>query len=317
MTWWQDELDAEGLDVLIHDQDRIVSRPQLLAAGWSQTEIRRRLRRRNWQTVHPGVYATHTGPIGYDARILAALLYAGPEASWSHYTAAEQLGLIRIDERRPVYLTIPSYRVVAAQPGLVIRRTKHWNARLDKVIPPRSAGVHSVLDIVDISASVDDAGAIIAEACQSGRISAAAIAAALAERVGLRNRRALRPVLDDSAAGSHSLLELRYLRNVERRDGLPAGTRQRGVDGEFTDVAYEGFGLIVELDGRFHLRPDRRWRDLARDNRATLRAEATLRYGWNDVDARACEAAVQVLAVLRRAVPDLAGKRCNRLCPVR
>jgi very-short-patch-repair endonuclease len=315
--WWQEELEAEGIDVLMHGQDRVVSRAQLLAADWSQTQIRRRLRRHSWQTVHPGVYATHTGPIGYDARILAALLYAGPEASWSHYTAAEQLGLIRIDEERPVYLTIPSHRVVVAQPGLVIRRTKHWDARLDKVIPPRSAGVHAVLDIVDISASVDDAGAIIAEACQSGRISPAAIAVALKERVGLRYRRDLRPVLDDVAAGSHSLLELRYLRNVERRHGLPAGTRQRGVDDEFTDVAYEGFGLIVELDGRFHLQPDRRWRDLARDNRATMRAEATLRYGWNDVDARACDATVQVLAVLRRAVPDLPGKQCSPLCPVR
>lgn len=84
--------------------------------------------------------------------------------------------------------------MVVAQPGLVIRRTKHWNARLDKVIPPRSTGVHAVLDIVNISASIDDAGAIIAEACQSGRIKAAAIAAALEERVGLRYRRELRPI---------------------------------------------------------------------------------------------------------------------------
>ena len=130
------------------------------------------------------------------------------------------------------------------------------------------------------------------------------LAVALEERVGLRHRRDLRPVLEDVAAGSHSLLEIRYLRNVERLHGLPRGTRQRGVDREFTDVAYEGFGLVVELDGRFHLRPDRRWKDLARDNRATLRSEATLRYGWSDVQTRACEAAVQVLAVLRRTTPE-------------
>jgi very-short-patch-repair endonuclease len=135
--------------------------------------------------------------------------------------------------------------------------------------------------------------------------------------VGLRYRRDLRPVLEDVAAGSHSLLEIRYLRNVERRHGLPRGTRQRGVDQEFTDVAYEGFGLLVELDGKFHLRPDRQWKDLARDNRATLRSEATLRYGWTDIQSRPCEAAAQVLAVLRRTAPDLPGRPCGPQCPVR
>lgn len=316
-SWWRDDLEAEGIDALIHSQDRIVSRPQLLAAEWSQTEIRRRLRRRMWQTVHPGVYATHTGPINYHARILAGLLYAGPDASWSHYTAAEQLGLIRLDEQRPVYLTIPAHRVVTPQPGLVIRRTRHWSARLGTVVPPRSTGAHAVLDIVDISASLDDAAAVIAEACQSGRVSAAQLSIALDERVGLRYRRDLRPVLQDVAAGSHSLLELRYLREVERRHGLPRGRRQRGVDHEFTDVAYEGFGLVVELDGRFHLRPDRRWKDLARDNRATLRFEATLRFGWHDLQSRPCEAAAQVLAVLRRQSPTLPATPCSPHCPVR
>ncbi|HET6295624.1 MAG TPA: hypothetical protein VFG33_19705 [Kribbella sp.] len=315
--WWQQQLDAEGIDVLIHTQDRIVSRPQLLAADWSQTEIRRRLRRRMWQTVHPGVYATHTGPIGHDARLLAALLYAGPEASWSHYSAAEQLGLIRVDDQRPIYLTIPAHRRVQTQPGLRLHRSRHWQERVGRVIPPRSEPAHAVLDIVDISESLDNAAAVIAEACQSGRVSAAAIADALRTRVGLRYRRELQPVLSDVAAGSHSLLELRYLRDVERLHGLPAGRRQRSVDNEFTDVAYPEFGLVVELDGRFHLRPDRRWRDLARDNRATLRAESTLRYGWHDVTSRVCEVAVQVLQVMRRTAPRTPATPCGPTCPVK
>jgi very-short-patch-repair endonuclease len=316
--WWQDDLDAEGIEVLIHSQDRIVSRPQLLAASeWTQTEIRSRLRRRRWQTVHPGVYATHTGPIEYYARIVAGLLYAGPEASWSHYTAAEQLGLIRRNEDRPVYLTVPAHRVVVRQPGLIIRRTRHWESRRGTVVPPRSTGVHAVLDIVDISASLDDAAAIVAEACQSGRVTTAQLAVALEERVGLRYRRELRPVLRDVAAGSHSLLEIRYLRNVERRHGLPRGIRQRGIEGDVTDVAYDGFGLVVELDGRYHLRPDRRWKDLDRDNRATLRSESTLRYGWNDIQSRPCEAAAQVLAVLRRTTPPPPSTPCSPTCPAR
>jgi len=79
---------------------------------------------------------------------------------------------------------------------------------------------------------------------------------------------------------------------------------------------WRGQRLIVELDGRLHLVPQRRWRDLDRDNRATLRAEATLRYGWLDITSRPCHAAVQVLHVLRRTQPTLTAKPCTPSCPV-
>jgi len=267
--------------------------------------------------VHPGVYATHTGPLGYDERIVAALLYAGPEAAWSHYTAAEQFGLIRPDDQRPVYLTIPWRRRVRARPGLVITRDKHWEDRLAAVVPPRRRPADAVLDIVGISRSLDDAAAVIAEACQSARVTPGQILQALANRPQLRHRAALASILADVAQGTHSLLELRYLRKVERAHGLPSGQRQRAVDDEFTDVAYLPFDLVIELDGRFHFAPGQRWRDLARDNRAALRSEVTLRYGWLDVTSRPCDAAVQVLQAMRRKDPRLAAHLCSPTCPVR
>lgn len=315
--WWRHELADEGIDVLIHTQNRIVARSQLLAANWSDADIRRRLRRRSWQAIHPGVYAIHTGPIGYYEHLLAALLHAGPDAAWSHYTAAEQFGLIKRDDRRPVYLTIPGERRVRRRPNVLIHRDDHWKDRLAAVTPPRRQPAHAVLDIVGISASPDDAAATVAEACQSGRVTPAVILQALNERRRLRHGAVLRPILADVAAGTHSLLELRYLRDVERAHGLPSGVRQRQVDREFTDVAYPGQGLVVELDGRFHLAPRQRWRDLDRDNRATLRSEATLRYGWLDITRRPCEAAVQVIQVLRRRAPALSARPCaRRACPL-
>ncbi|WP_405058357.1 hypothetical protein OG474_37255 [Kribbella sp. NBC_01505] len=315
--WWRQQLAGGGIDALIHDQNRIVSRVQLQDAGWSGDQIRRRLRSRRWQTVYPAVYATHTGPIGYDDRRLAALLYAGPEAAWSHYTAAEQLGLLRPDSSRPIYLTIPKRRRLRPRPHLVIHRDEHWHRRLATVVPPRRTPANAVLDIVGISPTADQAAAVIAQACQTGRVSPAQLVTALTDHQRLRHRQVLLPILTDVAAGSHSLLELRYLRDVERRHGLPTGTRQRAVDDEFTDVFYDGFNLLVELDGRLHLVPRQRWRDLDRDNRATLRAEATLRYGWFDITNRPCEAAVQALQILRRTNPALTARPCSPDCPVR
>ncbi|TDU90541.1 hypothetical protein EV138_4132 [Kribbella voronezhensis] len=314
--WWRRHLDDEGLDALIDAQNRIVSRVQLLAAGRTESELRRRLRRRSWQVVHPGVYATHNGPIGYEEHLLAALLYAGPEAAWSHYTPAEQLGLIKPDGDRPVHLTIPLHRRVRKRPNLKIHRVDRWSSRLASATPLRSAPAHAVLEVVGLTGSLDDAAAVVAEACQSGRVDPAEILRTLGDHRRHRHGRQLRAILRDVAAGSHSLLELRYLRDVERSHRLPAGIRQRQVDGEFTDIAYPDFGLVVELDGRFHLTPAKRWKDLDRDNRATLRAEATLRYGWLDITSRPCEAAVQVVQVLRRKVPRLAARTCGPSCPL-
>lgn len=314
--WWRTRLEDGGIDALIDDQVQIVSRVQLLAAGWSEPGIRRPLRNSRWRAVHPGVYVTHTGPIGYDERLLAALLYAGPAAAWSHYTAAEQLGLLKPNPSGPVFVTIPEHRKVRPRPGVVVHRDEHWADRLAPVAPPRRTPADAVLDIVGISPSLDHAAAVIAEACQSGRVAPADILSSLADRPRLRHRGRLRPIIADVVAGSHSLLEIRYLRDVERRHGLPRGQRQRAVDHEFTDVFYAGFDLVVELDGRLHLVPRQRWRDLDRDNRATLRAEATLRYGWFDVTNRPCDAAVQVLRVLRRTNPSLAATPCSPSCPV-
>ncbi|MEU4194739.1 hypothetical protein AB0E69_22760 [Kribbella sp. NPDC026611] len=313
--WWWRRLGEIGLEALIRDQGRIVARSQLLAGGWSAAQVRRPLRDRRWQRVHPGVYATHTGPIGYDEHLLAALLYAGPEAAWSHHTAAEQLGLIKPDARRLVHVVIPERRRVQPRPNLVVHRDERWADRLATVAPPRRTPEHAVLDIVGTSRSLEQGAAIIAEACQSGRVHPEGILDALHTRPRLRHRRSLHPILADVAAGSHSLLELRYLRDVERRHALPRGIRQRAVEREFTDVFYADFGLVVELDGRLHLDPHHRRRDLTRDNRATLRTESTLRYGWLDITTHPCTAAAQVLHVLRRTQPTLTTRRCSPTCP--
>jgi hypothetical protein len=222
--WWRGPLRAKGIEALIHDQGQVVSRAQLLAAGWPEHRIRGPLRSKRWRTVHPGVYATHTGPIGYGERLLAALLYAGPEAAWSHYSAAEQLGLLKPDASRPVFVTVPERRTVKPQPGIVVQRDEHWADRLAPVAPPRRTPADAVLDIVGISPSSDQAAAVVAEACQSGRVAPADLLSALHDRPRLRYRTKLRPIIADVAAGSHSLLELRYLRDVERRHGYRAGS---------------------------------------------------------------------------------------------
>jgi hypothetical protein len=114
--------------------------------------------------------------------------------------------------------------------------------------------------------------------------------------------------------GVESELELRYLRDVERAHRLPEGNRQcyRGALRHRSDVGYDAFALLVELDGRLGHEGAGRFRDYRRDNDFALRQLLSLRYGWFDVVDRPCAVAFQVGSVLVsrgwRGVPE----RCDR-----
>jgi very-short-patch-repair endonuclease len=126
--------------------------------------------------------------------------------------------------------------------------------------------------------------------------------------------------LADVAAGAHSPLELRYLRDVERAHGLPSGSRQHAVVRSggryFDDVRYPEYGVTVELDGRVAHPDEACWRDMRRDNSSVLAGRRVLRYGWADVAGRPCAVAAQVVAVLRAAGWRGAPHGCHRGCPV-
>lgn len=65
---------------LLELQSGVVARRQVLAAGQTDNDIRRRLRRRAWAQVHPGVYVDHTGALTWLQRAWAAVLFAEPAA---------------------------------------------------------------------------------------------------------------------------------------------------------------------------------------------------------------------------------------------
>jgi hypothetical protein len=65
-----------------------------------------------------------------------------------------------------------------------------------------------------------------------------------------------------------------------------------------SDVGYDAYRLLVELDGRAGHEGMGRFRDMNRDNQFALIEWITLRYGWYDVVHRPCVVAFQVAAAL-------------------
>ena len=82
-----------GLSDAARFQADVESRRQALRSGMSHSAIASKGKCGRWRQIYPGVYATFRGPVGRDAQLWAAVLYAGKGAHLSHETAAEVNGL--------------------------------------------------------------------------------------------------------------------------------------------------------------------------------------------------------------------------------
>ena len=304
---------------LLHLQHDGLTRAQAHQAGLTDKAIRARLRTGRWQRLHTGVYAAFSGVPPRDAWLWAAVLRAGPSAVLSHQTAAELHGLL---EPVPlIHVTVPSGRQVAHPDGVVL----HYSGRLahsrhPALAPPRTRIEDSVLDLFESARGVEEAVGLILRASASRRTTPDRILASLRQRPKFKWRPALLQALGAAAAGAHSLLEFRYFTRVERAHGLPPVRRQnlvrRGGRSQYQDLSYEGFGLVIELDGCEAHPQWARWTDIRRDNATTVAGQRTLRYGWDDVTNHPCRTALEVADALKERGWDGRLRRCGSACLV-
>jgi Transcriptional regulator, AbiEi antitoxin len=315
-----DSMIPPSLRRIIAEQAGVVSRQQLLRAGVSRTTLDSKAKHGLWQRLHPGIYGTFTGTVAWEARLWAAVLYAGPGALLSHETAAEVLGLT--DRRCPVIqVTVPASRRVRPPRGAAIHRSTfdypRW--RPQRGIPPHTFYAETIIDLVVAAGDLDDVVAWVSRGIARNLVSERQLKAAVAARRRFRWRGQIDEVIERVAGGSHFPLEFRYDRDVERAHGLPAATTQMkfvkpdGTKG-FRDRCYEEYGLIVELDGGEFHPAGQRGQDRARDNEAAATTGATLRYGWADVDRAPCETAGQVYRALRKRGYPGTIRLCSATC---
>jgi hypothetical protein len=307
------------ISLLAQHQAGAISRQQLLEAGLNPQLIIRRLERGRWQQLYRGIYAVFTGLPPRETWLWAAVLRAGEGAVLSHQTAAELHGLINYPADA-IYLTIPSTRRVAAR-GMIVRISRRVEqSRQPNRSPPRTSVEETVLDLVQVSPSLDDACGWITKACAKRLTTEDKLRAALAMRKKMRWRTELDNVLEAAGSGIHSVLEYRYLRDVEHAHGLPRSRHQVRVviDGKtvYRDAYYEEYQAAVELDGQLAHPDDERWRDSHRDNQAYARGVQTSRYGWRDVYAHPCETAVLQARILQRRGWKGTPRPCSPRCPV-
>jgi Transcriptional regulator, AbiEi antitoxin len=305
---------------LAASQAGVLSRHQALELGISRSALREHLSRDRWQRIHPGIYACFTGPVGRPSLLWAAVLHAGRDAALSHETAAQLNGLPG-DERSAIHVSVPADRHVRRIPGLVIHRNSRIvGATHPARLPPRTRIEETVLDLTQTARGFDEAFGWLCQACTERLTTPRRIREAMALRKKMRWRADIDGALGEVAAGVHSNLEYRYVRDVERAHGLPTARRQsaavNSAHTEYRDNLYQAYGVAVETDGAAAHPESSRWRDAARDNAAAAAGLVTLRYSWSDLTTRPCHVAEQVAAVLRLRGWTASPRKCGPECPV-
>jgi len=304
-------------------QAGVISRRQALTAKMTRDAIRARMKSGRWRRVCRSVYATFSGPMSREARLWAAVLYAGEGALLSHETAAELHGLN--DERASlIHVTIPLKRQVQVIPGLVVHRSRRPTAEglsFPEGELPRTDVEETILDLATEMDSLDGVCAVVTRAFARGLTSVQFMSFALDQRERQRWRAEIGEFVAAAMGGAHSVLEFRYDRDVERAHGLPLSAHQvpfRKKDGSrgYRDRAFEGYKLIIELDGDAAHPGDKRREDKRRDNAAAAGGEQSLRYGWQDVRWNPCDTADEIVRVLRNRGWEGRPKPCSPGCPV-
>jgi very-short-patch-repair endonuclease len=295
-------------------QSGILTRRQAATLGVSHSAVRARLATGRWQRLYPGILATFSGPLPRDSSLWAAVLVAGAGGALSHETAAELAGLSPEPDPE-IHVSIPLDRRVVQRPGIVVHRATRVVPH-PALLPPRTRIDDTVVDLADAAPNLDSATGWLVRAVASRLTTATRLLATVEQRQRVRWRRELVGVLADVAEGCHSMLELRYLRRVERAHGLPRGRRQHRRGRWYDDVDYAEYGVSVELDGRAAHPAERAFRDHRRDNAAVLTGARVLRYGFADVAHQPCAVAREVAAVLTAAGWSGCPRSCGPACPI-
>src|SRR5215469_514667 len=240
---------------LLTAQGHAIARRQGASSGFDPRAMRTRLGNGRWQRLQRGVYAAFSGEPARETVLWAALLRAGPDAALSHQTAAERHGLID-EPSLLISITVPASRHPAQVkiPGVVVHRSDAiLRTRHPAMLPPCTRVEDTVLDLIQIATTFDDAYAWICRAIGRRRTTADRIRIAMDARKKMRWRREISVALGDAEGGALSVLEYRYVHRVERPHGLPVARRQarirHGTGNRYLDNLYEGYGVCVELDG--------------------------------------------------------------------
>lgn len=290
-----------SLKPLAELQAGVVTREQAGAHGVSPRIVSRLIDEGHWRRLDRGVYLTAGLEPTFEARAWAGALLGGDDARVGWLAAARLHGLA--DEDPPlVTVLVPHGQRPAPRRGYEFVRERAGVRSRSVGAPPRTSVEDTVLDLCE-TAKAEDVVGWLTLAVERHRTTSRRLRRTLAGRRRHPRREVLEGLLGDVAVGVRSPLEMTYLRDVERAHGLSALVKRQLPSRDrqaLRDVWYVDFGVVVELDGRLGHTELGRFRDMDRDNEASLDGLLTLRFGAGDLHGRPCAVAAKVVRGLRQ-----------------
>ena len=280
-----------ALTDLIGAQAGVFSFHQAVEAGASREFIRRMVRDERYHRISEGLYSTLAEP-SWMGWAWGGLLIGGQHATLGGLAAGHLWGLwSAAPEVIDVWAPRPSRRAGG-------RWRFHRGTRVGRLEPSRQSAARALIDVLS-DAEPNEVEGLLLDALRTRKVSAKKVREALQESPVLRHRGLIARVVDIAGTGAESVLESRYLIDVERAHGLPTAGRQVSVSpGTRSDVLYPDFGVVVELDGRLGHEGSGAFRDSERDNAHSIAGYLTLRFGWQDVTRDPCAVAAKVQKAL-------------------
>lgn len=283
-------------------QEHVCGRRQLYAAGVPRWLVRRELRYGRWQRTGRQSVALHNGPLSAPARRWVAVLENGPRAALSGVTALQHDGISSLTDEL-IDVLVPRGAPKISLEGVRRHESRRWRREdivetgIRRTRPAVSAVMAALWAVTERQATF-----FLILPVQQGLCTAAQLAEALERVRRHRFRAALWLAVADIADGARSLGELDVGRALARR-GLPRPSRQTTrtrPDGKvYLDLAWDDYGLTMEVDGEQHELPWVRLSDTVRDLDTLAEGQVVMRIpllAWRLDEERVLAAVERVFA---------------------
>lgn len=306
-------------------QHGVVTRRQLLEAGWSSSAIHRRVRSGQLQRLHRGVCLVHVQPGDWTYE-QAAVLRVGDPVVLSHFSAIRVWGLVQrapVESAsgprhelavptgagsRPIHVTVcPSDRRCGEEePTIRLHRTRSLprECRALRHGLPVTSPARTLLDIAAV-ADRSLVEQVLARAVQDELVTSDEVRRLPRRFSGRPGAPVIRRIVerDRTPAYMRSRAEAALMTLIEEAD-LPRPETNVRVAGAEVDCFWRDHALVVEVDGfEFHRSRSTFESDRRRDQRLIGQGIRVLRVTWKQVTLGRLRTAARLAAALSSVHP--------------
>lgn len=255
-------LDTDVLNAVVTSQDYVLHRRQAYAHGLSRHAVAHRQSYHGWQEILRNVFLCHGGDPSRRQRLVAALLYAGPDAAIDSDDACAFHGVraVRPDDSR-VHVAVPAGSTARSHSFVVVRRSGAGfgvvSTELLRYVDPATALIATARQRHDSKRVL----AILSDGLQRRIVTQDDLTRAHV-RGAPKNARATDDALAQLRPGVHAVGEAEFRLLAEASATLPAlsyNALLRLPDGQLVspDAIALDAGLVHEVNGRSaHARAD-------------------------------------------------------------